>query len=87
MGARAPAGDILARYGGDEFALVLPFSSRTDAADVIHRLRDAHPGRWSVGFADWAPAENLYDALDRADGELYARKRERDARPTLPQDS
>ena len=68
------AGDILARYGGDEFALVLPFSSRDEAADVVRRLRRAHPASWSVGFADWAPGESLYDALKRADAGLYSDK-------------
>jgi len=79
------AGDVLARYGGDEFALVLPFSSRDEAADVVRRLRGAHPAGWSVGFADWAPGESLYDALDRADAELYSDKRGRDGRSPLPE--
>src|SRR4029079_11124669 len=35
------AGDCLARYGGDEFALVLPNATTTDAAEVIQRLRTA----------------------------------------------
>ena len=71
------AGDILARYGGDEFALVLPFSTRDEADDVVRRLRATHPAQWSVGFADWTPGENLYDALDRADEALYSDKRGR----------
>ena len=79
------AGDILARYGGDEFALVLPFSTRDEADDVVRRLRATHAAPWSVGFADWAPGENLYDALDRADEALYSDKRGRSPRPPLPE--
>jgi diguanylate cyclase (GGDEF)-like protein len=79
------AGDILARYGGDEFALVLPFSTRDEADDVARRLRAAHPALWSVGFADWAPGENLYEAFDRADESLYSDKRGRDRRVPLPE--
>jgi diguanylate cyclase (GGDEF)-like protein len=74
------AGDVLARYGGDEFALVLPQSSREDADDVVRRLHLQHPATWTVGFADWTAEESLYDALSRADEELYRRKKRRDAR-------
>ncbi len=78
-------GDILARYGGDEFALVLPQTSRGDAVDVVCRLHAKHPTPWSVGFADWASGESLYEALSRADAELYRRKRNPDARSAQPE--
>jgi diguanylate cyclase (GGDEF)-like protein len=79
------AGDILARYGGDEFALVLPHSDAEEAHDVVRRLHAQDPTPWSVGFADWAPEENLYDALSRADAQLYRRKRDLDAPTSQPE--
>jgi diguanylate cyclase (GGDEF)-like protein len=41
-------GDFLARYGGDEFVVVLPKTDLDEAADVARRIVDA------VGRADWA---------------------------------
>ena len=34
------AEDVGGRVGGDEFAIVLPYTRRVDAARVVHRLRD-----------------------------------------------
>lgn len=38
--ASGRAGDIACRYGGEEFAIILPRTTATDAAHVAERLRD-----------------------------------------------
>jgi len=74
--------DVLARYGGDEFALVLPGSDVDEALEISTRLHSAHDAQWSVGFATWQTGEDLYQALIRADQDLYDIKR---SRPSIPQ--
>jgi diguanylate cyclase (GGDEF)-like protein len=71
------ASDILARYGGDEFALVLPGTRVQDAEELAGRLAAAHEIRWTAGFVEWTPQEELYDALGRADTLMFERKPKR----------
>jgi diguanylate cyclase (GGDEF)-like protein len=71
------ASDILARYGGDEFALVLPGTRREDAEELAARLAAAHELRWTAGFVEWTPQEDLYAALGRADTLMFDRKPKR----------
>lgn len=86
-GALRPA-DILARHGGDEFALLLPATSADGAGHVVDRLHAAHPMAWCSGVAAWPPGTLLDAALAEADAELYAMKRGRGdgarAVPPLP---
>lgn len=81
-------GDILARIGGEEFALLLPGLDAQSALPVLDRLRAAveqavpHPGggeervTLSAGVATLAAprTDALEAALRAADGALYAAK-------------
>ncbi len=70
------ATDMLARVGGEEFALILPSCPPADARLVAERVRAAMPGgeTCSLGVVTWdgnASASALYEAADRA---LYVAK-------------
>lgn len=82
------AGDVLARFGGEEFAVVLPGLDATGAMAVAERLVQAahsvtvrqapgHAMSVSVGAATWAPGDPARKAvalLAEADAALYAAK-------------
>lgn len=82
------AGDVLARFGGEEFALVLPGLDAAGAVVVAERLLEAvrtvtvrQAAGWqlsvSVGTATWAPGHpetKAVQLLTRADQALYAAK-------------
>jgi diguanylate cyclase len=71
--------DILCRWGGDEFAVVLPACPRAQAAEVIARLRAATPRQQScaAGIAGWDGRETSDALLGRADKALFDAKRDR----------
>ncbi|HXN38268.1 MAG TPA: diguanylate cyclase [Solirubrobacteraceae bacterium] len=67
--------DILARHGGDEFALLLPHTAPTGAQAALQRLCSGRdPVGWSIGVSEWLAGENLDVALARADQHLYEEK-------------
>ncbi|SDQ63550.1 sensor domain-containing diguanylate cyclase [Quadrisphaera sp. DSM 44207] len=68
--------DVVARWGGDEFAIALPECGEADAARMLERVRDAVPmgQRCSIGYATWDGAEPLQRLLARADAALYTAK-------------
>jgi diguanylate cyclase (GGDEF)-like protein len=69
------AGDVLARVGGDEFAVLLPGCTLETAATIAERLRSAvSEANCSIGVAAWDGEESVDRLLARADGALYDAK-------------
>jgi diguanylate cyclase (GGDEF)-like protein len=68
--------DVLARYGGDEFAALIPGRGVDTAVIVVERLRRACPqgSTCSAGVAVWDGAESALDLFGRADAALYVAK-------------
>jgi diguanylate cyclase (GGDEF)-like protein len=68
--------DFLARYGGDEFVVLLPDTEVVMAEMVIERLRRSTPEGQSssAGVAEWVRGESADDLLKRADRRLYEAK-------------
>lgn len=78
--------DVLARWGGEEFLVLMPDTQPDEARTGIERLRrvlardDAWGGQvhlrvsFSAGLTAWRPHEPLRDALQRADHALYQAK-------------
>ena len=68
--------DLLARFGGEEFVVVLPDCLLEDAKRIVERLRALTPEGHtsSAGLALWDGSETGGDLLHRADVALYAAK-------------
>jgi diguanylate cyclase (GGDEF)-like protein len=81
--------DVLARWGGDEFGLLLPGCSDSAARVLVERMREAFPrARWSVGIVEWDGCGSTEDLLAGADGALYRAKRaDRDSGTTRSRDA
>lgn len=67
-------GDLLVRFGGDEFVALLPECGPDDADRIVCRLRDSTDIAWSYGLAWWHEGDTVTDVLRRADDELYKTK-------------
>ena len=84
--ARARATDVVARYGGEEYALLLVATDEAGARGVCERMRSAIAAApfdfdkeprgvtASFGVADAAPGQTIEDVPARADAALYRAK-------------
>jgi diguanylate cyclase (GGDEF)-like protein len=68
--------EVLARFGGDEFALTIAGAGLIGASDLMNRLRLASSADWSAGVVEWRRGESLDRAMARADEDLYRAKRD-----------
>jgi diguanylate cyclase (GGDEF)-like protein/PAS domain S-box-containing protein len=68
-------GDLLARYGGDEFTAILE-APVDQAREILERLRAATPAgqRCSAGLTQWDCQESPEALITRADAVLYRAK-------------
>lgn len=79
--------DLLARIGGDEFAIALPGCGLAEGVQIAETLRASLPNgiRCSIGITQWSAGESPATVVERADHALYAAKNGgRDRTSTLP---
>ncbi len=69
--------DLIARHGGEEFALLLPGAGFKDASAIVERIRSQTPAGITVsgGIAEWDGSEDPDALVARADAALYEAKR------------
>ena len=85
-GATVRTGDMVCRFGGEEFLLVYVGCEVTEAAPIVHRLRAAlaesvvaagvPPFTVSIGLADSTYAATAAEIIAYADAALMTAKRE-----------
>jgi len=80
------ASDVVARYGGDEFVMLLPETTEDGASSLVSRIREAER-QWNlfnrdpnltlglaIGYASTENGATLLEALSQADANMYEDK-------------
>lgn len=85
LGRAVRRGDIVARWGGEEFAIFFTNTTETEAGKILHRMTRRvaagaveGPNLMPVSFSGGVVAlegDSIEDAIARADEALYAAKR------------
>ncbi|HTU15082.1 MAG TPA: sensor domain-containing diguanylate cyclase [Solirubrobacterales bacterium] len=68
--------DMIFRWGGEEFTVILPHCDREQSIEVAERLRSATPGDQtsSAGVSTWNGSESAESLFARTDAALYQAK-------------
>jgi len=71
--------DLIFRYGGDEFVLLLPKTSDKEALKLVDRIKELSeaislPTTLSYGIASYCSTDSLKEFVKRADDDMYARR-------------
>lgn len=79
--------DLVGRYGGEEFLVILPETDAKNALEVAERIRESCEAllvktddgldvrfTTSIGMAQWQEPEELSELVERADNALYRAK-------------
>jgi diguanylate cyclase (GGDEF)-like protein len=83
--AHLRSADVIGRLGGDEFAVLMAGVTRTAAGTIADKIRkefarsSAVAATVSIGVAELDPADTPDQIIRRADKQLYAAKRTRNA--------
>ena len=83
MSGHARPGDLVCRFGGEEFCILMPGTELAEGVDLMESLRSTAnisdglpPITFSVGVAAWDKTEDIIGLLHRADKALYTAKEE-----------
>ncbi|MDT8900101.1 GGDEF domain-containing protein [Anaeroselena agilis] len=85
------ATDVVARWGGDEFAIIFSETSIKDAHEVIERIRQKVEAKFSssydltisAGVISLEPNQDIRDLLIKADKALYKAKEQKNSVITI----